>query len=157
MKVTIRPLEESDALLSYKWRNDEDIWKYTGNKPDKKITLKIEKEWIKKVIVKHNEKRFAICVGNEMEYVGNVQLTDITKDNAQFHIFIGKKKYHGLGIGTQATKLIIDYGFKKIKIKTIYLTVNPENIAAVRSYEKCGFKIISKSDNELKMEIKNYD
>ena len=154
MKVAIRPLEESDALLSYKWRNDSDVWKYTGNKPDKKITLKIEKKWIKTVLGRQNEKRFAICIGDEMEYVGNVQLTDITTYNAQFHIFIGRKKYHGMGIGTKATKLILEYAFKILKIKQIYLKVNPDNIAAVKSYEKCGFEIIERHEKELLMALK---
>ena len=37
-KVLIRPLEVSDALTSYKWRNDPEIWKYTGSRPDMEIT-----------------------------------------------------------------------------------------------------------------------
>jgi len=41
MKVIIRPLQETDAFISNKWRNNPDIWKYTGNKPDKEITLEI--------------------------------------------------------------------------------------------------------------------
>ena len=31
MKVTIRPLVESDAYTSVKWRNDPEVFKYTGN------------------------------------------------------------------------------------------------------------------------------
>jgi len=157
MKVTIRPLTEIDALFSYKWRNDTDVWKFTENKPNKEITLDIEKEWIKKVIGRENEKRFAICIGEEMEYIGNVQLTDIKAEDAQFHIFIGEKKYHGMGIGTQATKLILDYGFKQLKLKRIYLKVSPKNIYAIKSYEKCGFIIIEKFEKELVMETINSD
>jgi RimJ/RimL family protein N-acetyltransferase len=157
MKVTIRPLEEADALLSYKWRNNPEIWKYTGNKPDKEITLEIEYEWIRNVLQRQTEKRFAICIGAEMEYIGNVQLTDITEEKAQFHIFIGVNKYHGLGIGTEATKLILDYGFKILRLNEIYLSVNKLNLPAIKSYEKCGFEIISTSEDELIMSILKYD
>ena len=157
MKVIIRPLQETDAFISYNWRNKPEIWKYTGHKPDKEITLEIENEWIRKVLQRQSEKRFAICIGDEMEYIGNIQLTDITEEKAQFHIFIGMNKYHGLGIGPKATKLILDYGFKILDLNEIYLSVNKLNVPAIKSYEKCGFEIRSTSENELIMSILKYD
>ncbi|MDD4992431.1 MAG: GNAT family protein [Paludibacter sp.] len=157
MNVIIRPLEVSDALLSYRWRNDNEIWIYTGNKPNKEITLEIEQEWIRNVLKRQNEKRFAICIGDKMEYVGNVQLTDIIGTRAQLHIFIGVKKYLGLGIGTKATKLILDYGFDILRLNEVYLKVNKFNISAIKSYEKCGFEIVSKVENEFTMSIFRYD
>ncbi len=30
MQVAIRPLQESDAYTSYKWRNDNEVFKFTG-------------------------------------------------------------------------------------------------------------------------------
>ncbi len=30
MQVAIRPLQESDAYTSYKWRNDDEVFKFTG-------------------------------------------------------------------------------------------------------------------------------
>ena len=65
MKITIRPLCIEDALTSYKWRNNPNIWKYTGNKPDKVITPEIETEWIKKVLKNENERRFAIIADGQ--------------------------------------------------------------------------------------------
>jgi diamine N-acetyltransferase len=155
MKVTIRSLIISDAKTSWKWRNDLLLWKYTGNRPDRQITMEIELEWLKGALLRENEHRFAICVGEKKEYIGNVQLTDITKNDAQFHIFIGERKFHGVGIGTQATKLIIDYAFKELDLKTIYLYVNSNNNIAIKTYKKCGFKIIEEKEDELKMTIKN--
>ena len=155
MKIVIRPLEKTDAILSYIWRNDPDIWKYTANKPDKKITFEIEQEWINKVIVRTNEKRFAIWVEDEMRYVGNVQLTEITSKTAQFHIFIGEKHIHGKGIGTKATNLILEYAFTILKLKKVNLEVHPENHSAIKSYKKCGFVIIDKDKIKIKMVVEN--
>jgi len=157
MKVTIRFLEETDALLSYKWRNNPEIWQYTGNKPDKEINLEIEKEWIENVLQRQSEKRFAICIGDKLEYVGNVQLTDITKEKAQFHIFIGERKYHGLGIGTKATKLLLDYGFNILSLNEIYLAVSKLNVPAIKSYKKSGFEIRETFESQLIMSILRYD
>jgi Acetyltransferases, including N-acetylases of ribosomal proteins len=109
MKIEIRPLVISDASISWKWRNDPHIWKLTGRKWNNEVTKQMEEKWLEAVIINKNEKRFAICVNKK--YVGNVQLTDINKNKAQFHIFIGEKSYWGKGIATEATKLILDYGF----------------------------------------------
>jgi RimJ/RimL family protein N-acetyltransferase len=155
MKVIIRPLTIDHAKTSWKWRNDPSIWKYTGNKPNRPITIKMELEWLRNVLAKENESRFAICVSEEMNYIGNVQLTDITEEDAQFHIFIGEKQFHGMGVGTCATKLLLKYAFNTLNLKNVYLYVNSDNIKAIKSYEKCGFKTIEIHKKNLKMIIKN--
>lgn len=95
MKIIIRELEVDDAKISWKWRNDPEVWRLTGRKWNNHVTYEIEKEWIKKVKEEKNSLRFAICVGEENEYVGNVQLTNIEEESAIFHIFIGNKKILG--------------------------------------------------------------
>ena len=76
--VLIRPLATTDAIFSWEWRNDPEIWRFTGKRPDQYITPQIEKEWIEKVLSETNSKRFAIIV-NDI-YVGNIQLTNIAED-----------------------------------------------------------------------------
>ena len=138
-KVFIRLLEETDAAVSWKWRNDPKVWKYTGRKPDNPITYAIELEWIKKVLQRQNEIRFAICEKETGNYIGNVQLTDINGYDAAFHIFIGDKKSWGRGYGTEATRLMLKYGFNVLKLQSIWLDVKKENKGAIKAYEKAGF------------------
>lgn len=152
MNVYIRPLQEADANVSYKWRNDPEVWALTGSRPDKQITKEIELEWIRRVIGDKTAKRFAICITNSDEYIGNVQLTGITGKEAEFHIFIGVKKYWGKGVSTQATGFILNYAFTELKLDRIILEVKMENIAAIKSYEKNGFKIVSICHSVIKME-----
>jgi diamine N-acetyltransferase len=77
MKISIRPLKISDAAISWKWRNDPDVWKLTGRKWNNIATQEMEEQWLEKVIINESEKRFAICVNEDEKYVGNIQLTDI--------------------------------------------------------------------------------
>ena len=100
-----------------------------------------------------DQNRFAICVNNDLQYIGNVQLTDIIDNKAQFHIFIGEKGFWNKGIGTEATLLMIKYGFENLKLHKIYLLVNKSNVPAIKSYEKCGFRICGIIDNKIRMEI----
>ena len=155
MNIYLRPLKVEDALTSYKWRNDTTIWKLTGRKPDRLITPEIETEWIKQALSRNDEVRFAICITDTDEYIGNVQLTNIKDNKAEFHIFIGEKKYWGFGIGTKATSEMIKIGFQKLSLNEIYLFVNKKNVAAIKSYLNCGFLIDNCIDDQIKMSIKN--
>lgn len=58
----------------------------------------------------------------------------------EFRILIGDAEGRNKGYGTEAARLVVDYGFAKLNLETIYLGVNTENVGAVRSYEKAGFK-----------------
>jgi RimJ/RimL family protein N-acetyltransferase len=153
MNVYLRPLELNDAKISYLWRQDPLIWFYTGSRPDSLISYEVEKEWLKNALKRENEIRFAICAGNTGEYVGNVQLTNISQEEAEFHIFIGKRDFHNKGIGTKATKLILEYAQTIKKLKRVYLWVNKENKSAIRSYKNAGFIEDEQQREQLKFLI----
>lgn len=155
MKVVLRNLRESDANISYKWRNDPEIWVFTGSRPDKTITPEIEREWIRGVLQKKDQKRFAICINEDRKYIGNVQLTDINDHSAEFHIFIGEKKFWGMGIASETTRKIVKYGFETLGLNEIFLFVHKRNVAAIRSYKKCGFIESEFDENKIKMTIVN--
>lgn len=138
MKVEIRLLQESDAYTSYMWRNDPDVFKYTGNVYENIITLETELEWIRRVIKNENEYRCAILVDGE--YVGNIYLTDITDTMAEYHIFLGNKNFWGKGIAKKASELILEYAFDVLNLKNIYLKVRKENKSAVLLYNSLGFR-----------------
>lgn len=149
--VLIRPLVKEDALTSYQWRNDSEIWKFTGSRPNITVTQEVESEWIEKVLKDDSSKRFAIlCDG---EYIGNVQLTNINNDSAEFHIFIGKKEFWGKGISQLATYQILYYAKEVLKLSEVYLFVRPENIAAIKSYQNNNFTITEQDHEHLKMSL----
>lgn len=149
--VYIRPLREEDSKISYKWRNDPHIWTFTGSKPDKEITYEIETEWILKVLSDHTARRFAIIV--DENYVGNIQLTNISSTSAEYHIFIGNKEYWGKGVAYLATYQILNYAKEELKLLNINLSVREDNIGAVKTYLKNGFEEVSNSDGWISMSV----
>ena len=46
------------------------------------------------------------------------------------------------GLGTDATRLTLDWAFNMLGLHNVMLTVLPTNTAAIRTYEKAGFKRI---------------
>jgi RimJ/RimL family protein N-acetyltransferase len=154
MKVKIRQIRNSDASISYKWRNDPDVWKYTFNRPNIVVTPKIERQWVESVLKTPNRKTFAICVGKSEKYVGNVQLLDITDKSGELGIFIGEKRYWGKGIGRKAIKLIVSFAKNVLKLESMFLSVKKDNITAVKCYEHCGFKQIGMlNDTDIRMKL----
>ncbi|WP_164108745.1 MULTISPECIES: GNAT family N-acetyltransferase [Sphingobacterium] len=153
--VYIRPLVLSDANISYRWRNDSNIWKFTEFKPDSYISLEAEQEWLKSKLEKKNERRFAICLKENNQYIGNIQLLNINNGLASFHIFIGEKTLWGKGIGQQATKLILKYAFSQLGLESVLLEVNKLNISACKTYERIGFVSTGTNKNNgfIKMKL----
>ncbi len=144
MEVFIRPLIEQDAYTSVKWRNDSEVFKYTGNTYDHEITIESEISWIKRVISNTKDYRCAIIVDGV--YVGNIYLTDIENRTAQYHIFIGEKSFWGKGIAKQASLLIIKHGFEKLGLSRIMLRVRRENLSALALYKSLGFEATDETD-----------
>ena len=150
MDVKIRLLQKEDALISWEWRNNPKVWEYTLSKPNITITPEIESQWIDNVLKRDNERRYAIIVDDV--YVGNIQLLDITENDAEYHIFIGDTNYWGKGIATIATNLILDVAKNDLHLKKVHLEVNEKNIAARKLYEKVGFIEVEHNENIIFME-----
>jgi len=68
-----------------------------------------------------------------------------------------KKEYRGKGIGKKLIESAIDNIQENVNVSKIELTVNPEQKAAVRLYEKCGFELVGRLKKKLKINDKFYD
>ncbi len=151
MEIKIRPLVENDAHTSYLWRNIPEIWRLTGSRPDRKITVEDELAWINKAVVEEDSKRFAIIADDI--YIGNTYLTGIDHDSAELHIFIGNKEYWGKGVASQAIRKLLAYAEEVLKIKTINLSVNKNHKAAIHLYKKLGFSPSGTVNDFIKMSL----
>lgn len=58
---------------------------------------------------------------------------------ADFRILVGEPAAWNRGLGSEAARLTLAYGFDKLNLETIYLGVNTENKRAIKSYENAGF------------------
>lgn len=151
MEVKIRPLEPEDAYTSVKWRNDPEVFEYTGSVYTHTITLENEIEWINRVIGNADEYRCAIIADGK--YVGNTYLTGIHDGQAEYHIFIGDKSFWGKGVAKMASQLIIKHGFENLHLTRINLSVRPQNTAAHRLYQNLGFRETSRYTDFIHMTL----
>jgi diamine N-acetyltransferase len=59
---------------------------------------------------------------------------------AELGIALGERR--GQGLGTEATRLTVDWAFNMLGLHNVMLSVLPSNVAAIRAYEKAGFERI---------------
>lgn len=149
--IYLRPIVLDDAKVSYKWRNDSEIWKFTKYQPKETVTPEMETEWLLEILKRPNERRFAICTIDTHQYIGNVYFNDIIDQSASAHIVIGEKCFWGKGIASEVAMQFLDYGFSQLNFKRVYLEVNCQNDRMIGFYLRLGFESIGQSGNYLKM------
>jgi RimJ/RimL family protein N-acetyltransferase len=74
--------------------------------------------------------------------VGSVGLhrLEFRNRNAEFGLVIGEPSMWGKGLGTEATRLMLDHGFGTLNLNRVWLQVFGHHQAAQRVYEKAGFR-----------------
>jgi diamine N-acetyltransferase len=59
--------------------------------------------------------------------------------SGELQIRIGDAASRGRGLGTEAVRLLCDFGFADLNLHRIYLHVFASNSRAIGAYEKAGF------------------
>lgn len=153
MNIAIRPLKVEDALVSWRWRNDREVFEPTIGGFFGDITPEKELQWIITVLARRDERRFAIEADGK--YVGNIYLTEITPVQALTGLFIGNKEYWNKGVGSAALSLLVDYAFGVLKCKSVYCYIKKQNIASVKTHQKIGYRIVSEEKGILTLVLNN--
>lgn len=75
-------------------------------------------------------------------HIGNIDVSDIDWINrtGTYNILIGDTKYHGKGIGYEASHLLLSHVFHRLNLNRVQLGVDERNVAARKLYTKLGFK-----------------
>lgn len=133
--MKLRELKKDDAHLMLEWMHDDSVT-YDLKTDFASKTIEDCKEFISNSI-SETDINYAITDEND-EYLGTVSLKHMNDGNAEFAITI-RKKAMGTGVSAQAMREIINLGFERYGLNSIYWCVSPENKRAVRFYDKNGF------------------
>lgn len=141
-KIVLRPITKADAADMFKALEDEEGMRLTGTQAE--FTFEQVEAFCERISKADDRADYAITLKEDpsMTYIGEVVLNEIDEENrsASFRIAMQGKEFYGKGYGTEATHLIIDYGFKELNLHRIELEVYDFNPRAQRVYEKVGFK-----------------
>ena len=106
-----------------------------------------------------SNKTFAIVVREGARPIGNVSLMRINhrRRAAELGIAIGDKRAWGQGYGSEAVRLMCDYGFTFLELHTIYLWHFGFNDRAHHAYLKAGFQVAGRLRGGDVFDGKRYD
>jgi RimJ/RimL family protein N-acetyltransferase len=82
---------------------------------------------------------------------------DITHQRCEFAITIGAAAQRGRGLGTEATRLTVDYAFEVLDLHTVLLTVASYNLGGIRAYSRAGFREIGRQRESWALGSRLYD
>ena len=158
-KINLRSIREEDVYGNWwRWFNDPEVTLYM-NKGVKNNTIEDQLAFYNKVVSSDNNLVVAICDHKTNKHIGTTGLHNISwsQGNAQFGIIIGEKDYWGMKVGSKSWRMLINYGFENLKLKSIDTKIFSKNLASIKIAEKCGFKTINLLKNDVEKNGKMYD
>ncbi|KVO95843.1 GCN5 family acetyltransferase [Burkholderia ubonensis] len=136
--LALRPLERQDLRFVHELNNDAKIMRYWFEEPYE--TFAELSQLYDRHVHDQRERRF-VAVDPQGELVGLVELIelDYIHRRGEFQIIIAPP-CQGRGHAGHATRLAVEYAFKVLNLRKLYLIVDTSNAAAIHVYEKCGFR-----------------
>ncbi len=137
-KIYLSPLTIDDISQDYvSWLNDIEVCKHNSHATFPNTTAKTL-SYIASIEKSMTEIVFTIRWKENNDHVGNVSLQKINWINrsGEIAILIGKKKYWNKGVGSEAYKLLIDYGFNTLNLNRISSGLMISNYGMIKICEK---------------------
>lgn len=143
-RIKLRPLKFSDAEAIAEQARDRKITKYTFVIPPP-FTVKQSQVFIKKTKKEKREEAsyyFGIEFKENKKLIGMMNLVKIDRKNKNAEIgFWLAGGYQNKGLAKEALNLILDFGFKELKLERIEGRVLHKNKPAQKLLEKTGFRL----------------
>lgn len=143
--IILKVLSEDDVQNSgwYGWFNDVETTKWMQQRyfPN---TRENQLEYYHREIASSKIKiQLGIVPIGEENIIGVISLSniDLLNRKAEFAIMVGEKAKRGRGYASEAARLILDHGFRKLGLNKIWLGVDENNDEAIKLYRKVGFQV----------------
>lgn len=139
-RIYLRPLTRDDLKQIQTWANDPGLRRLTGEVTP--MTESSCEEFYEKTQDQDSRVWFMIILKETGKPIGEAGLlrmfpawrtTDLT-------LIIGERDEHGKGYGTEAIHLLLDYAFGNLNFHRVAVGVVGFNEAALKFYQKIGFK-----------------
>lgn len=138
--VYLRYMTIEDTDMVVRWRNTQvvrDNFIY-----QKEVTRQDHLNWFHNKIETGKVIQFVICDNVTDKPLGSIYLQNFEWEHkkAEWGIFLGEKEAFGRGVGKEAAKLLVKYGFEEKKLHKITSKVLPFNIPSVKMNEAAGYQ-----------------
>lgn len=139
--VRLRAYEREDLDSVMSWVNDPEVTRTLASFPFP-MSRGQEAEWLERAAMGEGDDKVFAIETKEGEYLEGLGFhkIDWKNRNLELGIVVGKKEQWNRGYATDAILVALDLAFNRLNMHKVYLRVFDYNKAAIRCYEKCGFK-----------------
>jgi len=152
---------EARARAEIRWQRDTEFHRLADGDAARITSEKKIKEWFEKQAeqgFKPERYPFSVRTLDEDKYIGFFGLwVDLIHKEAWVGIGIGEREFWGKGYGTDMMKLCLQYAFTELCVARVSLGLHQYNPRALRSYEKCGFRLEGRTRGDIQREGKRTD
>ncbi len=152
---------EVRARSEARWQRDSEFHRLADSDPahpesEKKIKERLEKQAGKDL--EPGRYFFSVRTLEEDKYIGFLGLSvNLIHSEAWVGLGIGEREFWSRGCGTDLMRLCQQYVFAELCLERLSLGVHEYNPRALRSYEKCGFRLEGRTRQDMLREGKRYD
>jgi len=142
-KVALGPLRRDLAADYARWMNEPEV--RCGLNQMGIATPQSQEKWVEDNLERGAKSEpevveFTVYDRTDSAPVGTAGLLGIlhAHGNAEFAIFLGERR--GQGLGTEATRLVLDFAFHVLQLRNVLLQTLEWNVAGLTAYERAGFR-----------------
>ena len=157
-KVGLALMRKEDVETFARWNQDLAFTALIGT-PGELHSLEMRQEFFEKhARPRADSIEFGVVLLGNGQLVGFGGLSDISRAlTASLFVGIGERSQWGQGLGTEATRLICEYGFFFRNLHSIKVEVNGYNDRAIRLYEHLGFKRVGRVRGAIVLDGMRHD
>lgn len=139
-RIVLRRHERPNYDLYAQWYGDPEVWRLTSWASEPLSTRAVRRLFEDREL-STTEDSFAILPRHGSRPVGIISLMNISAANgsAELSIIVGDAEDRGRGYGSDAIRTILRYGFERLGLHRIGLSVFTFNGPAISAYRKLGF------------------
>jgi len=159
-RVALGPLHAGLLPMLERWDNDFWVIDRGGDDPGPRTSDLVRDNWERSIKGEREDwLGFAIYALPELRPIGMANLRDFLNRHgtAEFGIAIVEAADRGQGYGTEAVQLLLDYAFTVLGAHNVWLDTPAYNAAALRTYEKVGFREIGRRRGARLLAGRRYD
>jgi RimJ/RimL family protein N-acetyltransferase len=149
---------KEDAPVLARWNQDLEFTARMGS-PGEAHSLEMRQEFYdRNARMRADSVEFAVLLLATGQLIGFGGLFDISRAMiATLFVGIGERDHWGQGLGTEATRLLCEFGFFFRSLHSVKVEVNGYNRRAIRVYERLGFKLVGRLRDAIVMNGTRYD
>lgn len=140
-QLNLEPLSQAHASERYaSWFNDQERTKHTRHGARTMTLLDVE-AYAAKAFKNPHDAVFAMRA-HDGTHIGNISLLNIdyTERSAEYAIMLGEAGYGGKGVATEASRLLLKFGFEQLGLARIHCSTSVDNTPMQRLALRLGLK-----------------